>query len=190
MTNKNAPKSSKKIQVPQKAKSDNDLLNYAKANEQLLSEIQGKLARSAVLNGGFDNLVTTIEKINDKQEELITKVNDIHAGLYSPNEGLYARVRSIEDTKDIKPQYAQDLEKKTLELEIWRENSEKHLEITEAIIKEEKKETSEQLEQLEELIKLKNKVAGVFKWFLIASGGALISMGFKLLYDIVSKFSS
>lgn len=137
MTNKNSPKSKKIISKPN-VKND-DLLNYAKVTEQLLSEIQGKLARSAVLNGGFDRLVETISTINDKQEQLITKVDDIHKGLYSPDEGLYARVRSIEDTKNIKPQYVQDLEKKTLELEIWRENSEKHTEINEAIIKEEKR---------------------------------------------------
>lgn len=187
MTNKNSPKS-KKIILKTNVKND-DLLNYAKVTEQLLSEIQGKLARSAVLNGGFDKLVETIATINEKQEELITKVDDINKGLYSPDEGLYARVRSIEDTKDIKPQYAQDLEKKTLELEIWRENSEKHAEINEAIIKEEKKETEEQLEQLSDLIKWKERITGVFKWLGVASGGAAISLLFKVLYDIVSKVS-
>lgn len=62
----------------------------------LLENIAAKLNSSAVLNGGFDRMMISIEHIEEKQKETNDKVNKIHDGLYDPEQGLYARVKAIE----------------------------------------------------------------------------------------------
>lgn len=74
--------------------------------QEILLGISNKLNNSRVLNGGFDRLEVMVEHIKDKQDETAEQVKKIHDGLYKPDEGLYARVKSIEtSTKKIEEDY-------------------------------------------------------------------------------------
>lgn len=70
-------------------KSDKDL-------EMILEGIAVKINNATVLNGGFDRMMVVVENIKEKQNETTKKVDEIHKGLYEPDTGLYARVKSIE----------------------------------------------------------------------------------------------
>lgn len=61
-----------------------------------MTDIQAKVLSSAVLNGGFDNLVFKIENIEQSQSGMSDKVNMIHEALYKPDDGFFARVKQVE----------------------------------------------------------------------------------------------
>jgi len=44
----------------------------------------------------LDKLCLTIEQVKDKQEEVAEDVGKIKEAVYNPDEGLYARLRSLE----------------------------------------------------------------------------------------------
>ncbi len=66
--------------------------------QSLLESISGKINSSPVLNGGFDKMMIIVENIKEKQNETSEKVDEIHKGLYAPDDGLYARVKSVESS--------------------------------------------------------------------------------------------
>jgi len=48
----------------------------------------------------LDRLCVTMESVRDKQDEMIENVSKIKEAVYNPDEGLYARIRSLESWKD------------------------------------------------------------------------------------------
>lgn len=64
--------------------------------KDLLEKIYAKVSNSAVLNGGFDKLVHTVDKLVEKQRESTEKLETISDTLYDPETGLYHKIKSIE----------------------------------------------------------------------------------------------
>ncbi len=64
--------------------------------KDLLEKIYAKVSNSAVLNGGFDRLVHTVDKLVEKQKESTEKLETISDTLYDPETGLYHKIKSIE----------------------------------------------------------------------------------------------
>lgn len=64
--------------------------------KDLLEKIYSKISNSAVLNGGFDKLVHTVDNIVEKQRESTEKLENISETLFDPENGLYHKVKSIE----------------------------------------------------------------------------------------------
>lgn len=69
------------------------------AQDRMLERLEEKLERPA-LNGGFDNLVSKVEKINsiteslnDQQADILKKIDSIHTAIYEPDTGLYQKVK-------------------------------------------------------------------------------------------------
>lgn len=74
-----------------------------RAQDKILTKVEIKL-ESPVLNGGFDDLVKTVSKIestlvmaNQGQREQAAQLTLIHDGIYDPEKGLYHKVK--ENTK-------------------------------------------------------------------------------------------
>jgi hypothetical protein len=70
------------------------------SQDRMLEKLDQKLEDAHVLNGGFDHLMTKIEKIESVQEQLgkhaemtSKKVDAIHEAIYDPEKGLYAKVK-------------------------------------------------------------------------------------------------
>jgi hypothetical protein len=70
------------------------------AQDRMLERLEQKLEKP-VLNGGFDNLVAKVEKIEAVSEQLregqaglTKKVDAIHVAVYDPDTGLYQKVKS------------------------------------------------------------------------------------------------
>jgi len=67
--------------------------------DKILTKLEIKL-ESPVLNGGFDQLVKTVDKIEialsnavSNQKMTSEKLDLIHAGIYHPDDGLYSKVK-------------------------------------------------------------------------------------------------
>lgn len=56
---------------------------------RILSAVHTKVMNAPVLNGGFDNLNAKVDKLEEK-------VDDIHEAVYEPDEGLFARIKTID----------------------------------------------------------------------------------------------
>jgi hypothetical protein len=59
-------------------------------NNQFLSGLEVK----------FDRMLTNIDGVKDKQEEMLENINKIKEAVYNPDEGLYARLKSLESWKN------------------------------------------------------------------------------------------
>ena len=47
----------------------------------------------------FDRLITNIDGVKEKQEEMLSNINKIKEAVYNPEEGLYARLKALESWK-------------------------------------------------------------------------------------------
>lgn len=70
-----------------------------KSQDEMLDRLDKKLD-SPILNGGFNDLMTKVNKIETIQDELgktqtgaNEKITAIHAAIYNPDDGLYAKVK-------------------------------------------------------------------------------------------------
>ena len=52
------------------------------------------------LNIKFERLMDSIESIKEKQEEMATGIAKIQEAVYNPDEGIYARIRELENWKN------------------------------------------------------------------------------------------
>lgn len=129
---------------------------------------------SPALNGGFDTLLSKVNKIEETQGTLVSKVNDVHEAIYNPDEGLFARIKTAETER----------EKDIIELQAWRESVNKDL----LLDAEEDKSLKEKVDShelaLAELKSHRDRVSGVIKWLLVALGGG----GIGLLFQWLSTF--
>jgi hypothetical protein len=70
-----------------------------RAQDKILAKVEVKLD-SPVLNGGFDALLRTVDKMSSAQERIVAvqdttvaKLDVIHDGIYDPEKGLYAKTK-------------------------------------------------------------------------------------------------
>lgn len=154
------------------------LVNSKKIPASSLDEIQKKLANSAALNGGFDTLLFKIDKIEQSQGQLVNKVDKIHEAIYDPTDGIFSRLSEykLESTNKIN-----EVSQNLAEIQVWKEVKDKEGE------KDDQKNNKNdlKLETLEKsvdsLVRNKNNVWSVMKWFLVAVGGGLVTLTMKWL---------
>lgn len=144
----------------------------------VLDEIQKKITSSAALNGGFDTLLYKIDKIEQSQGQLVTKVDKIHDAIYDPQEGIFSKLNEykLENTNKIN-----DINQTITEFKIWKDYKSK-----EELKEEEDTDTSKKkLDSLEKsvdsLVKSKQVTWSVLKWFGVAFGGGIVTLLFGWL---------
>lgn len=159
--------------------------------KEMIERIHKKIDSSHALNGGFDKLMIIVGNIKDKQDETCEKVDEISRGLHQPDTGLYARVKTIEDsTKNLKEMYKDHVDSDEKNLgeineslkEIKNQNKEEGR-ITEKL----KEVTGKDLEKLSSIIKVRSffkEAMAKATWLLV--GGTLAAIG-KAVWEILSK---
>ena len=147
-----------------------------------LDEINKKLNTSAALNGGFDTLLYKIDKIEQSQGQLVSKVDKIHDAIYDPSEGIFSKLSEykLENTNTVN-EIVQDVS----ELQIWRSLKDKEEVIEATSIQENKTKLGEFEKSVGDLVRNKNNALSVMKWFMVAFGGACITL---LVKWIENKF--
>ena len=138
-----------------------------------LDEINKKLNSSAALNGGFDTLLYKIDKIEQSQGQLVSKVDKIHDAIYDPSEGIFSKLGEykLENTNTVN-EVVQDV----AELQIWRSMKDKEEVIDDTSMQENKKKLGDLEKSVSDLVRNKNNVWSVVKWFMVAFGGACITL--------------
>lgn len=161
--------------------------------QQMVGEIAKKLQGAPALNGGFDRMLVIVEHIQEKQNEATRKINQIHEDLYEPDDGLYARVKMVENVaSDFSKKQTDHLatDEKTLinlndSLKKLAEKDDdlgKKVETTLRL----KKIAGEDLEKLESMIRVKSIWLNIWSkavWLL--GGGVLAAVG-KTLWEILA----
>jgi hypothetical protein len=170
-----------------------DTKSTDKQLQLLVESIATKINSSPALNGGFDKMMVIVEHIQEKQQETSDKVSKIHDGLYSPDDGLYARVKMIETSQaDFTKKHAEHIandEKNMREInDSLKKLTTQDEELTkkvETTIKL-KKIAGDDLEKLESVIKVKSAWGSIWSkaaWLLV--GGTLAAIG-KAVWELVA----
>jgi hypothetical protein len=146
--------------------------NSPENQRQTLSEIQKKLADSTALNGGFDTLLFKIDKIEQSQGNLVSKVDKIHEAIYDPQDGIFSKLSEyrLNNTNEVN-----DVKQKITELQVWKIHAEKEdLKDDKAVELATKKITILE-NNVESLTKSKDTAWSFFRWIIVAVGGAAVT---------------
>jgi len=54
----------------------------------------------AEIGGKFDQIMNSIETVKDKQDDMAKDITQIKEAVYHPDEGLYARLKTLETWKE------------------------------------------------------------------------------------------
>lgn len=157
--------------------------NSPENQRQTLSEIQKKLADSTALNGGFDTLLFKIDKIEQSQGNLVSKVDKIHEAIYDPQDGIFSKLSEyrLNNTNEVN-----DVKQKITELQVWKIHAEKEdLKDDKAVELATKKITILE-NNVESLAKSKDTAWSFFRWIIVAVGGAAVTFALDWLQK---KFS-
>jgi len=144
----------------------------------VLDDIQKKIMSSAALNGGFDTLLYKIDKIEQSQGQLVTKVDKIHDAIYDPQEGIFSKLNEykLENTNKIN-----DINQTITEFKIWKDYKSKE-ELKEEEDTDTSKKKIDNLERsVDSLVKSKQTTWSILKWLGVALGGGIITLLFGWL---------
>lgn len=162
--------------------------NQSVENRNLQMMIEGiskKINGAPALNGGFDRMMVIVEHIQEKQEETTKKIDKIYNGLYEPDEGLYARVKTVEDTstnfseKQVKHFTSDEKNLNDINASLKKlSDKDEDLETKAETIIRLQKIAGEDLEKLESVIKVKNTwFDASSRIFWLLAGGTLAAIG-------------
>ena len=160
-------------------------INLIESNYQKILDMQDKILSAPAMNGGFTTLMYKIESIEESQTKLVQKVDQIHDVLYEPDNGLYARVKKVENDC-ASEETIESLEKDVQEIKIWKSSEEK------IAVKDEEKDGKNDKLLLEHETTIRDlqdsisKYNAATKWVIVSLGGALVSLLGKLIYDFLS----
>jgi uncharacterized protein with von Willebrand factor type A (vWA) domain len=148
------------------------------ARERKRSKLESKLVEalgSPALNGGFDRLVSKVDTMAESQKMMVVKVNDVHEAIYNPDDGLFARIKSVDTER----------EKDIIELQSWRESVNNDL----VLDAQQDKELIQKVEAHEltiaELSQHRHRVVAMVKWLAVALGGGGVSLFFQWLSTLI-----
>lgn len=143
-----------------------------------LADIHRKITSSAALNGGFDTLLYKIDKIEQNQNHLVTKVDKIHEAIYDPSEGIFSKLsqHKLESAHKMG-----EVEQEILTLKAKQDsvikNDEKNVVVA--------NDHEEKLDKLEStVVHLERNSKNLFsflKWLGVAVGGGVITLIFNYL---------
>lgn len=161
----------------------NKKVSTSQINQQILNQIQAKIASSSVLNGGFDTLLFKVDRIEESQVQLIGKVDSIHDAIYQPDNGIYARLKSVEQ---IKLDDIDQIEKDVYDLKSWKHNEEKTFERENIIVENNKNLIQLHNQQIKELITHKDRVTTIIKWIFVTISTGILTLVGKIIYDFIT----
>lgn len=145
-------------------------------NTSVLDDIHKKIVGSPALNGGFDTLLYKIDKIEQSQGQLVTKVDKIHEAIYDPNEGIFAK---LSEQKLDNTQKFGDVQQDIASIKQWKDFKEKSdtENISEADANSNKIVSLER--SVDSLTRSKDHAWSILKWLGVAIGGGIITLIFK-----------
>lgn len=159
-------------------KTGQSIFPAAPKQDPVLTDIHKKITSSAALNGGFDTLLYKIDKIEQSQGQLVTKVDKIHDAIYDPNDGIFSRLAEYKLESAAK---MSEMTQEVIELSEWKKHQEKDEERDEKSTEETSKKVESLEKNVDQLVKNKDTAWSVLKWLGVAVGGGLITLFFSWL---------
>ena len=137
---------------------------------RLIEDVHQKLD-NVLFNGGFETLVKEVQNIERAQREMLDKLEELHKIVYEPDDGLFARVKKVENhhREELSP-----LRTAVNELTEWKQQMQ---ESDDGFVAR----TNKDHETIANLWRWKNKMIAVG---LSASGATLLMIG-KMLWEFV-----
>jgi hypothetical protein len=148
---------------------------------EILQDIQRKVNESSNLNSKFDALMFKVEKIEEEQSKVSKTVGLIHNALYDPDNGLFSRIAAVKSTHS---EEKADIEKQLIEINAWKNQSEKDENRSSAEGKEIHKKVESHQNTIESLERWKGNVNSLGKWTLAAIAGGTITIIFRAVYEL------
>lgn len=144
-------------------------------HKQTLSEIQKKLASSSALNGGFETLLFKIDKIEQSQGNLVTKVDKIHEAIYDPQDGIFSKLSEyrLNNTNEVN-----EVKQKITELQVWKLHTEKDDMRDDRAVEIATKKLVVLENSVNSILKSKEAAWSILRWLFVAIGGALVTFIF------------
>ena len=142
----------------------------------VLDDIHRKIIGSPALNGGFDTLLYKIDKIEQSQGQLVTKVDKIHEAIYDPNEGIFAK---LSDQKLSNTQQFSDVQQDIASIKQWKDFKEKSDTESSTEVDENSNKIVALERTVDSLSKSKDHAWSLLKWLGVAIGGSIITLVFK-----------
>ena len=150
----------------------------SKKQPSKIEDIHTKIVNSSALNGGFETLLFKIDKIEQSQGQLVSKVDKIHEAIYSPKDGLFSQLAEHKLESTVK---LNEIRSSITEVNTWKKYHEED--------RKEDDENSEKIESkvitleksVDSLVRSKNTAWTAMKWFAVALGGGLITLFFSWL---------
>ena len=172
----------KTIEFEQEGPDSKKTLEALEVNRRQLIEMQNKILSAPAMNGGFSTLMYKIEKIEQSQEQLVEKVDEIRVVLYDPDNGLYARIKNVENST-IESERISLMEEEIKDMKSWKENEKKFFDKSETTEIQLEKKIEEHAEIIKELQRWYQKNAAISKWLAVTIGTSVLGMLVKFLYD-------
>ena len=152
------------------------------SSSRLLQGIHHKLDNSPALNGGFDRLLYKIDGIEKSQGQIVEKVDTIHAAIYHPDDGLFARIAAN------KVLQADSTNKIAQQVDLF-DNWKNRIDSAEEACEKEADQLQLRLQQLEISIvgleKFQSLTLSMAKWFGAALGGGLLTVLVKIVFNSI-----
>jgi len=160
-------------------------LHTIEKNYQQILDMQNRILSAPAMNGGFSTLLYKVESIEQSQAQLVSKIGQIHDVLYEPDQGLYARIKKVEnDTVDT--DNFEVIKKDVQEIISWKNEKEKTEEKTADIENENFRMLHDHDKTLKELQKWHEKHAALVKWIALTAGGGIVGLIGKLFWSYFS----
>ena len=166
------PRKDKK-EIDTSAPESKTTLEALEHSHKQIAEMQNRILSAPAMNGGFSTLMYKIEKIEQSQEKIAEKVDDIRDVLYDPDSGLYARIKNVE-TQAAEVERVENLEEEIKYIKNWKESKDKLAEKEEIEEADVEKILREHAEVLKELQKWYERQAATIKWLALTLGTALV----------------
>jgi hypothetical protein len=164
---------------------ESKMLSSVEKNYRQILEMQDKILAAPAMNGGFTTLLFKVENIEKSQEKLVEKVDEIHNVLYEPDNGIYARIKAVENDK-IGEDVIDDIQKEVHEIKVWKSSEEKLSEKEEIHLNDNDKLLVEHDNIIKDIQKSISRYNTAIKWISVSVGGGLLSTIGKLIYDYIS----
>jgi hypothetical protein len=161
-------------------------LDAIESNRQQILEMQKRILSAPAMNGGFSNLMYKIEKIEQSQSQMVVKVDEIREVLYNPDNGLYARIKNVENSA-AEIERVEELEEQLYSIQSWKINEEKLAQKEELNDENLAKIINQHSEVIKELQSWYQKQAAVIKWLSITIATAILGVVGKIIHAYINS---
>ena len=143
----------------------NDVLNK-------LDQIESTVKNSAVLNGGFDLLVSEVKDVKSELQDVKLSIHDIKETVNNPDLGVISRIRDLESESSRRSPVLDKMNTMSVRFDDvlpWKDDTEKKL---------------DQLVLQNTQLELWQKNASKFLWIM---GGTVTSLLVKMLWEMMFR---